>query len=226
MEVRGDGLEVLHRIGHQAELAIELRELEDHVDEARIELEDLLVDRDRFEEETLLVIEARDLQVRLDRVLLRTLLRVEITDLQPDADVLRILVDDPQVLLHRLVDLSLVDKLAGRIHDLFFVEGHGCSVAPDAVKRGANHDAIGDALRTGHTEICPAHRPKSYGPACLTVKEKHEGFSCVALTCDPRSRYPQAARRPRPGRLTGQLRPPTRVRRADEPRSRCRTRLG
>ena len=125
MEVRRDRLVVLHRIGHQAELAVELGELQDHVDEARIELEDLLVDRDRFEEEALLVIEARDLEVRLGRVLLRALLRVEVADLEPDADVLRILLDDPQVLLDRLVELALLDKLPGRIHDLFFVEGHG-----------------------------------------------------------------------------------------------------
>ena len=143
MEVRGDRLVVLHRIGHEAELAIELGELQDHVDEARIELEDLLVDRDRFEEETLLVIEARDLEIRLGRVLLRALLRVEVADLQPHADVLRIFLNDPQVLLHRFVDLPLIDKLAGRIHDLFFVEGHGRLLPPGRDVVAASRQAHG-----------------------------------------------------------------------------------
>jgi hypothetical protein len=133
MEVGGDRLEVLHRIGRQAQLAIQLRELQDHVDEPRIELEDLLVDSDGFQEEALVVIELRDLQVGLDRVLLRAPLGVEIADLQPDANVLGILVDDAQVLLDRLVDLALVDELPRRIHDLFFVKGHGALPLPGAV---------------------------------------------------------------------------------------------
>jgi hypothetical protein len=130
MEVRCDALVVLHRLGHAAELAIQLGELQDHVDEARIELEDLVVDRDRFEEKPLLVIEARDLEVRVGRFLLGALLRVEVADLEPDADVLRILVDDPQVLLHRFVDLALIDKFTGCIHDLFFIQGHELQQPP------------------------------------------------------------------------------------------------
>ena len=168
MEVRGDGLEVLHRIAHQAELAIQLGELEDDVDEARVELEDLLVDRDGFQEEALLVIEARDLLIGVDRVLLRALLRVEVADLEPHADVLRILLDDPQVLLHRFVDLSLVDKLPGRIHDLVFVEGHALRTRCDASQRG---------VRTaGHrdTAVCPVHHLTRVRPSEGRVKEIHE----------------------------------------------------
>src|SRR5688572_463802 len=81
MEVSGDGFVVLHRIAHQTELAIQLGELERDVDLARIELEDLLVDRDGFEKETLLVIEARDFEIRVSRVLLGALFRVEVADL-------------------------------------------------------------------------------------------------------------------------------------------------
>ena len=95
-------------------------------------------------------IEARDLEIGLDRVLLRALLGVEVADLEPDSDVLRILVDDPQVLLHRLVDLSLIDKLAGRIHDLFFVKGHGVLGGPRVTHHNAQaHGNMPRALKKG-----------------------------------------------------------------------------
>ena len=95
MEVRGDRFVVLHRIAHQAEAAIELCELQDHVDETRIQFQDLLVDGHGFQEKALFVVEARDLQIGVGRFLFRALLRVEVADLQPHADVLRIFGDDP-----------------------------------------------------------------------------------------------------------------------------------
>jgi hypothetical protein len=130
VEERGDALEVLHRIGQQAELAIQLGELEVHFDHARVELEDLLVDGDGLQVEALLAVELGDLEVRLGRLGLRPLLRVQVADLQPDADVFRIVLDDLQVLLDRAVGLPLLDVLARRVHDLAFVEGHGYEWRP------------------------------------------------------------------------------------------------
>jgi hypothetical protein len=125
VEVRRHLLEVLHGVGHQPELPVQLGELEVHLDEPRVELEDLLVDRDGLGEEPLVLIEARDLEVRVGGLLLLALARVQVADLEPHADVLRIFADDAQVLLDRLVDLALLDELAGPLHHLLFVEGHG-----------------------------------------------------------------------------------------------------
>jgi len=125
VEVGGHRLEVLHGVGHQPQLPVQLGELEVDLDQARIELEDLLVDRDRLGEEALVLVEARHLEVGLGGLLLLALAREQVADLQPDPDVLRLFTDDAQVLLDRLVELALVDEATGRVHGLLFVEGHG-----------------------------------------------------------------------------------------------------
>src|SRR6185436_20094192 len=91
---------------------------------------DLLVDRDGLEIEALFPVELRDLEVRLGRLLLGVPLRVEVADLQPDPDVLRILLDDAQVLLDRLVELALLDELLRGLHDLVLIDGHGATTPP------------------------------------------------------------------------------------------------
>src|ERR1051325_8615051 len=165
---------MLHGLGHHPQLAVELGELEDHVYEARVELDDLLVDRDGFMQEPLVVIEPRDLEIGLDRVLFRALLGVEVADLEPDPDVLGVLVNDAEVLLDRLVDLTLVDKLARRIHDLFFVKGHGPPQPP-----GAKHHTNVLARGPSSDGSMPRASLKGYGLARRWVKEIHERIPCL-----------------------------------------------
>ena len=124
MEVGRDALEVLHRVRQQPQLAVQLGQLEVDVDQARVELEDLLVDRDGLEVEALLAVELRDLEIGLGRLGLGALFGVQVADLEPDADVLRVLLNDLEVLLDRLVGVTLLDELAGRIHGLVLVESH------------------------------------------------------------------------------------------------------
>ncbi len=158
VEVRGDRLEVLHRVRHQAELAIQLRELEVDLDQARVELEDLLVDRDGLREEALVLVVAGDLQVRLGRLLLLALAGMQVADLQPDADVGGVLLDDAEVLLDRLVELTLVDELPRRVHDLLFVEGHAATSPPPANRLGPRR-----SRRIATVQ--------GYGPTLVLVKE-------------------------------------------------------
>ena len=124
MEVRRHHLEVLHRVREQAELAVELGQLEVDLNQPRIELEDLLVDRDGLQVEALLAVELGDAEIGLRGLVLRALLGVEIADLEPDPDVLRVLADDLEVLLDGLVNLALVPRLAGCVHHLVLVDGH------------------------------------------------------------------------------------------------------
>ncbi len=120
-------LVLLHGVGEEAELPIDLGELDVHLDEPRIELQDLLVDRDRFQVKALIAVELGDAEIGLGRLRLAPLLGVEVPELQPDADVLRVLFDDLCVLLDRLVELPLLDELLGGLHGLVLVDGHGSS---------------------------------------------------------------------------------------------------
>jgi hypothetical protein len=129
---RGDQLVLLHRVREQPELAVDLGQLDVHLDEARIELEDLLVDRDRLQVEALVAVELRHLEVRVGGLLLGALLGVEVAELEPDADVLGVFLDDLQVFLDRLVELPLLDELLRYLHDLVLVDGHGPSLGCDA----------------------------------------------------------------------------------------------
>src|SRR4029453_2628896 len=67
--------------------------------------------------------ELGDLEIGIGRVLLAAALRVEVADLEPDPDVLRVLLDDLEVLLDRLVDLTLLDRLPGGVHHLILIDG-------------------------------------------------------------------------------------------------------
>ena len=70
------------RVARELQRLVGRGELQLDVDPARVELEDLLVDRHGLEEEPLLAVGLRDLEIRVARVADRAALRVEIADLE------------------------------------------------------------------------------------------------------------------------------------------------
>ena len=117
-------LVLLHRVRQEAELLVQLRQLLVHVDEARLDLENLLIDGDRFEIEALVRIELRDLCIGLGRLGFLAELGVKVANLEPDADVLVVVGDDLQVFLDRLFELALFDQLLGAGDQFVFVARH------------------------------------------------------------------------------------------------------
>ena len=122
--VRSDGLPFLGRVAGEAELLVQLREADVHLD-ALDDLEHLLVERDGLQVEALRRVRAGDL-LEAVRGLGRALhLLVELRQLLQDADVVRIELQDPLVLLHRLLELALGYQLRGRLDDLVLVHRYG-----------------------------------------------------------------------------------------------------
>ena len=124
MVERRDRLVLLHRVRQEAELLVQLRQLVVHVDEARLDLENLLIDGDGFEVEALVRIELRDLCIGLGRLGLLAQLGVKVANLEPDPDVLIVVGDDFEVLLDRLFELALFDQLLGAGDQFVFVGRH------------------------------------------------------------------------------------------------------
>src|SRR5262249_40721152 len=92
---------------------------------ARRQLEDVLVDRDRFLEETLLRVELAGLEVDLRRLIRRAALGVQLGHFQPGAGVLGILLDDLGELGQRLVQLSALEELLRGGQILVLFRDHG-----------------------------------------------------------------------------------------------------
>jgi hypothetical protein len=118
--VRGDRLPFLGGVADQAELLVQLRQLDVHLD-AVDDLEDLLVERDGLQIEALLRVGLRDLLEAVRRLRLAVHLLVELGELLQDADVVRIHLQDALVFLDGLVERALRDQLRGRLDDLVFV---------------------------------------------------------------------------------------------------------
>ena len=119
-----DDLELTDRFGPEAELDVELAELAVHVDEGGVGAEDLLVDRDAFEEEAALFVVAGDAVVGRDRLVDRPLADLQVGDAVPDPNVVGIFVDDRAQLADGAVELALLSVPLRRSDDLVLVEGH------------------------------------------------------------------------------------------------------
>ncbi len=137
LEARRDLVERGQGVADEPELLIELGELGGDVrvlvleggDVARDRLADLLVDRDGLQRKALLRVELSHALVGRDGRAVLLGLELEVSQLQQGPCVVRILLDDPFVLDHRLVVLLLLDVLLGGGEYLFAVNRHdlGCS---------------------------------------------------------------------------------------------------
>ena len=103
---------------------VEIGQLDIHVDERGVDLEDLFVDRDRLQEEALLGIELRNLAVGLGGSRVVTDAGFEVSDLEEGADVLGVFLDAALEFLDRLVDLPLLQELLRVSAYLVLVGGH------------------------------------------------------------------------------------------------------
>jgi hypothetical protein len=114
----GQHLVLAARVLRQALLVVEVRELLVDLEASRVDLVDLLVDRDRLQEKAVLGVEVGDPCEEGDRIGGAVDPDVEVPDLVQRRDVLRVLVEHPQVLLERRVELSPGEELLGALKDL------------------------------------------------------------------------------------------------------------
>ncbi len=119
-----EGVEVLHRVRPQAQLHVQLGELEVELHQVGVDLEDLLVDRDGLEEEALLVVRDGDAGVGLDGRLPRVHAHLQVADLQEDADVRGVLAEHPLVLHDGAVELVLRGVFLRGVDDLLTIDAH------------------------------------------------------------------------------------------------------
>jgi hypothetical protein len=140
LQARGHFVERRERVARQTELLIELGELRRDVrvpilegrHVARDDLADLLVDGDRLEREALRRIEFPDPLVGRHGGAIAIHLELEVAHLQEGPSVVRIFLDDPLVLDHRLVVLLLLDVLLGGGEHLFAVNRHDSECSSDS----------------------------------------------------------------------------------------------
>ncbi len=140
LEARRDLVEGGQRVARETELLIELGELRRDVrvlvferrDVPPDDLADLLVDGDRLEREALLRVELPHALVGRDGRGVALHLELEIAHLQESPCVVRIFLDDPLVLDHRLVVLLLLDVLLGGGEHLFAVNRHDSECSSDS----------------------------------------------------------------------------------------------
>ena len=118
-------LEEGHRLGHQPQLLVQLGQLEIDLHQVGIELEDLLVEGDRLEEETVLGVDLGDAGEERGGLRVVTLLLVQLSHLLEHAHVAWIQVEYPLVLPDRFLEGALGDKLGGALDDLVLVHRPG-----------------------------------------------------------------------------------------------------
>ncbi|EAU65709.1 hypothetical protein STIAU_7806 [Stigmatella aurantiaca DW4/3-1] len=123
--VVGDDLEVGHRLGHQPKLLVEFRQLQVHVQEVRVELEDLLVEGNGLQEEAIRGVALGDLGEEVRGLDVVVLLLVQLAHLLEDPHVLRVGFQNLLVLLDGLVIGALRDELRGGFDDLVLVHRAG-----------------------------------------------------------------------------------------------------
>jgi hypothetical protein len=124
----GGGLECTDRLGGETHALVELGERLVGVVAIRVEIQDLLVDRDGAGVEALLRVLPRDLRVGRDRLLDLTPATVGVADLEPQLRVARVELDELLVLRERLLLRALLGELARVLEDLSLVR---CQEPPD-----------------------------------------------------------------------------------------------
>ena len=117
--VIGEDLVLAPGILDEPLLVVQLGELVVDLELGRVDLVDLLVDRDRLQEEAVLRIEVGDAREIGDRFAGPVHPDVEVPDLVQRGDVLGVVLQHAQVLLERLIELAPGEKLLGGLEDLF-----------------------------------------------------------------------------------------------------------
>jgi hypothetical protein len=112
------------RVADQREHLVHLGELDLDVEAARVELEDLLVDRDGLQEEALVRVLMRDASVGLDRLRTGAAAGVEVTDLQPGANIGGVRLHELAKLRDRPVVVALRQVLLGGFENLGAIDTH------------------------------------------------------------------------------------------------------
>ncbi len=108
----------------QALLVVQVRELVVDLQLGRVDLVDLLEDRDRLQEKAVLRVEVGDAGEVRNRVARPVHPDVQIPDFVQGRDVLGVLLEHPKVLLERLIELAAGEELLGGLEDLFAVDRH------------------------------------------------------------------------------------------------------
>src|SRR4029077_14464233 len=108
----------------KALLAREIGELGVDVELGRVELVDLLVDRDRFEEEAVARVVIGDSGEDLDRLVVAIDAHPEIADAIQSIDITGVIVEKALVLLDRRLDLPLRNQLLSAGDDLIALDRH------------------------------------------------------------------------------------------------------
>ena len=117
-------LVLLDGVGDQPQPLEDLRQLEVSLDVARRQLEDVLVDRDRFLEKALLGVKLAGLEIDLGRLVGRATLGMQFRHLEPGARVLGVLLDHLGEFGQRLVELPSLQKLLSGGEGLVLFSDH------------------------------------------------------------------------------------------------------
>ena len=138
------------RLGDQALAVVELGQPLVDREPRRVELDDLLVDRDRLDEETVLRVPVGDLGEELDRFVDLVQPDVEVAHPVERRGVVRVLGEELAVLLDRGLDLPLRDHLLGGRDRGLAVHRHVRSVPPPRAARPKRRSAgAGATARSG-----------------------------------------------------------------------------
>ncbi len=122
--VVGEHLELRARLVDQPLFGVQLGERLVHLEQGRIELDDLLVDRDRFDEETFLGVALRDLGEEIDRLVDALDPRVEVADPVQRVDVVRVVGEQLAILADRRLDFAARNVLLCGLYDLVTRDSH------------------------------------------------------------------------------------------------------
>jgi hypothetical protein len=112
------------RLVHQPLLVVQLGELLVDLQPRGVELDDLLVDRDRLDEEAFPRVLLGDLREEVDSLVDALDAGVEVAHPVQGVDVVRILGEELPVLADRRLDLAAGDVLLGGLDDLLALESH------------------------------------------------------------------------------------------------------
>ncbi len=135
-------------LGDETLLVVELRQALVNRETGRIELDDLLVDRDRLDEESVVGVAVRDLREEPHGLVDAIDARVQVAEPVQRRGVVRVLGEELSVLLDGGVDLAARNELLRRSDDLRPVDGHQAALAGV----GASGASGASGARRGRTE--------------------------------------------------------------------------
>ncbi len=138
--VVGEDLVLAPGVLDQPLLVVEVGQLVVDLELGGVDLVDLLEDRDRLQEEAVLGVEVGDPGEIGDRVPRPVHPDVEVPHLVQGRDVLGVVLQDAEVFLQRLIELTLGQQLLGGLKDLFAVDRHVLVLILTATAHGPAFD--------------------------------------------------------------------------------------